>query len=247
MQITQDTLTWPFKDPEWKNKFVIGSALILAGSLIPIIGWMGMFAVYGYALITMRAVLRGESPTLPKWENFSELLVDGLKATLSAIGYFLPGILALCCAYVFLFASIFGAAGLARSSSSASGVGILFGQLGYFTLFFLGMVLVYIGFVPTPIANAQYARTGQITSGYRLGEIWAILRANFVGFLLAWAIYLGLTMALGYLLIFVYLTIILCLLLPVLVAPVTFYLALLWANLFGMAYRESVAKIPNLE
>lgn len=247
MQITQETLAWSFKDADWKNKFIIGSALALASSVLPIIGLLGIFAVYGYALIIMRAVMRGESPTLPKWDKLGELVVDGLKATVTAIGYFVPGILALCCAYVFLFATIFGSASISKESSGAVGVGFLIGQLGYFLLLFGGMVLLFIGAVPTPISVGQYVRTGQITSGYRVREIWTILRANFIGFFLAWALYLGIAMALSYLLMFVYFTIIFCLFLPVLLAPVTFYLALLWATLFGAAYGEAVEKLPELQ
>lgn len=51
MTITPETLSWAFKDPEWKNKFIIGSALILAGMLIPLVGLLGMFVVYGLSLI----------------------------------------------------------------------------------------------------------------------------------------------------------------------------------------------------
>lgn len=247
MQITQETLTWPFKDPEWRNKFIVGSALALASSAVPILGLVGIFAIYGYSLIVMRAVMGGGSPALPKWDKYGELIVDGLKATLAAVGYFVPGFLAFCCAYVFLFATIIATANASPSASAGTGVQFLLGQLGYFVLLFGGIMLFYLGTIPTPVASGQYARTREIVSGYRLREIWAILRANLVGYLLGWAVYLGLLMALSYLLVFVYATIILCFLLPVLLAPLTFYMALLWATVFGAAYREGIEKNPSLE
>jgi len=247
MTITQETLSWPFKDPEWKNKFIIGSALILAGSLIPLVGLLGIFVVYGYALIIMRAVIRGESPTLPKWDEFGELFVDGLKAGISAIGYMLPGLLAFCCGYLLLFGTIFGGALVSsgtsgRAASNAIGTSVLAGQLGFFCLFAIGSVVIFIGSLAAPLAVANYTRTGEISAGYRVKELWSILRANLGGFVIAWIVYHGLVIALSYVLVFVYFTIILCLLLPIITAPMTLYFTLMWATLFGMAYREGIAK-----
>ncbi len=246
MTITQETLSWPLKDPEWKNKFIIGSALILAGSLIPLVGLFGLFVVYGYALIIMRAVMRGESPTLPRWDNLGELLLDGLKAALSTLGYFIPGVLLFCCSYVFFFAAMFGGAALSSGPSRGASAGFplmfIVGEIGFFVSLGIAMTVFLLGTIPTPIAVAQYARTGEIGAGYRMHEVWQILRANVSGFLLAWIIYVGILYITSFLVYFAYATIILCFLLPVIIAPIGFYLSLTYAVIFGMAYREGIAK-----
>jgi hypothetical protein len=107
MTVTQDDLTWMFKDPEWKNKFLVGSLLALATTFVPLLGLAALAIVYGYALILMRGVIHGEPRQLPRWENFGALFVDGLKAALSALGYVLPGLVIMVCAYLAMFTSSF--------------------------------------------------------------------------------------------------------------------------------------------
>jgi uncharacterized protein DUF4013 len=243
--ITPETLSWPFKDSEWKNKFIIGSALVLAGSMIPLIGLLGLLVVYGYGLLIMRALIRGESPSLPKWENLGELFVDGLKAALSAFAYFVPGILLFCCAYLFLFGAVIG--GAALSPASSRGVGPVFplmflaGEMGFLVSMGIAVIVFVIGMAPTPVAVAQYARTGEISAGYRIKEIWKVLRSNFSGFLLAWIVYVGFISVTSVSVYFAYATIVLCFLLPFILAPIGFYLSLLYAVVFGMAYRDGIA------
>ncbi len=248
MTITQETLTWPFKGPDWKNRFIIGSALFLAVSYVPLIGILAIFVIYGYALGIMRAVMRGEPPTMPAWEKLGELLVDGLKAAGSAIGYMLPGLLAFVCSYLVLFASIFGgtlsaASTPGRTPNPSLGPIFVVGWFGFILLLFIGLALIFIAAIPTPLAVAQYARTGQIGSGYRLGEMWQIFRANVGGFLLAWVVHLGIGSVMSTAILLAYATIILCLALPIILAPIGFYTILMYVNLFGMAYRDGIAKV----
>lgn len=246
MNITQETLTWAFKDTDWKNKFIIGSALAFAGTLIPPVGLLGVLVVYGYALVIMRQVMRGEAPTLPQWEKLGEMFVDGLKAGLSTLGYFIPGVLLFCCAYGSIFAAIFGGAALssgARSGTSAGfPIAFIGGEIAFFVFFGLAMTIFIIGTVPSPVAVAQYARTGEIGAGYRVREVWQILRSNLVGYLLAWTIYVGLLYISSFVVFVAYGTIILCFLLPFIFAPISFYFALIYAVVFGMAYRDGIAK-----
>jgi multisubunit Na+/H+ antiporter MnhG subunit len=67
-----------------------------------------------------------------------------------------------------------------------------------------------------------------------------LLKANKLGFLVAWVIVASLSIVLGMPLVFVYYTIILALLALMLAAPVGFYLLLMNAAVFGRTYRESV-------
>ncbi len=245
--ITQETFVWPFKDSDWKNKFLVGSLLALA-IWIPVVGLLSYAFLYGYGLIVMRAGMRGEVPTLPKWENVSELFVDGFKAALSAIGYVLPGILTIVVAYIVFIAGIFLTAATSdagRAPSSTFPAVMAFSYLTFFALLGVSMVLSLVGMVITPVAVGQYARTGQIGSGYRLRQVWAILRANAGGYLIAWALFWGLTMALGFVVSILYYTIILCCLLPFVTAPVSFYITILWSTLFGPAYREGWMKVEK--
>ena len=249
--ITQETFAWPFRDLDWKYKFLVGSLLALA-VWIPLVGLLGYAVLYGYGLIVMRAAMRGEASTLPKWEKIGEMFVDGFKGALSAIGYVLPGMLAMAVAYIALFAinflSVFStamreSAGRVPPSDTFASMGI--GYLVFFPLLFIAMILSFVGTAFTPVAVGQYARTGQISSGYRFREVWAILRANAGGYFLAWVLFFGLSMALSFAVSMLYYTIILCCLIPFAMAPVSLYITILWPTLFGPAYREGWGKVEK--
>lgn len=241
--ITQEMFTWYFKEPDWKNKFLIGSAFALL-TVIPIIGLIGYWIVFGYSLTLMRTVMRGETPTLSKWENYGERLVDGFKATLSAIAYYLPGVIFILLAFVVMFAA-FIPIGLASPETKRSVLAfwsIIGGQLAFMAILGIAYLAWMIGMIPTPVAVGQYLRTGKISAGYHLRQVWQILRANAGGYLIAWVLYYALVMGLSMLFSFVYMTIILCCLLPFLMAPIHLYFQLMQAYLFGIAYREGCLK-----
>lgn len=237
--ITQETLAWPFRDADWKNKFIIGSLMALL-VYIPVLGLAAHLIVYGYSMIVMRSVMRGEPLSLPKWENFGELFLDGLKAALSAIGYFIPGVMIFVSAYIVLFISIFvlvPMSGATRPTAQLF-VPFLLANFGFLALFAIGYAIWMIGMIPTPVAVGQYLRTGEISAGYRLSLVLAILRKNAGGYMISWVMYFAITMGLGMLVSFLYMTIVLCLFIPIVLAPIMFYSQLMWAYLFGMAYRE---------
>ena len=244
--ITKETFIWFFKDADWKNKFLIGSLMFLAGYIVPMIGWLGIFVALGYCLAIWRALLRGEPPVPPKWETYDAHFLDGLKATLAGLLYNLPVLLSSMVAFLFLFGgvgiSIFMSVGSERASNAVAGMPFLVGLVGFFAMLFLMSGLGLFVAIPYAIAVGQYVRTGKISAGYRLGEVWKIFRANVGGFIgalvLVWAVGIGLSI----LMVVLYFTVILCLLNQFVLAPILFYQTLMWAYLFGVAYREGCLK-----
>lgn len=241
--ITQDTLAWLFRGTDWKNKFIIGSLLALA-MYVPVLGLAAHLILYGYSMIVMRAVMRGESPTLPKWENFGELFVDGLKATLSSVAYFIPGVIVFVAAYAVMVVSVFLIVPLSPGtrSSAQSIVPFIIANFTFLILFGIAYAIWMIGMIPTPVAVGQYLRTGEISAGYRLPVVFGILRKNAGGYLVAWVMYFAITLGLGMIVSFLYMTVILCLFMPLVMAPIVFYSQLMWAYLFGLAYREGTLR-----
>ncbi len=244
MTITPNDLTWIFQDPDWRNKFLVGSLLIFAATLVPLLGYAGYVLVFGYALIEMRAQIRGEESVLPKWDRWGELFVDGLKAILAEIGYLVPGLVVIFLGVFAWFASF--VVGIATTASSGREalfpLSFVGGELIFFVAAAIGSALFLIGMLPAPLAIGQYARTGQMSAGYRWAEMRTIFRANMGGFVLAWVVYLGVGVVLNYIILFLYFTVILCFFLSLVIAPVSFYLALTFAHLFGKAYREGALK-----
>jgi hypothetical protein len=85
---------FPFTDPRWKNKFLIGGLLSLAGYAIPV---LPLLFVYGYcAQIMRRIIVENEAPYLPEWEDWGKFLQDGLKLFGVGLVYSLPGLIFFC-------------------------------------------------------------------------------------------------------------------------------------------------------
>jgi hypothetical protein len=70
-------------------------------------------------------------------------------------------------------------------------------------------------------------------------EWWPLLRLNKLGYFAAWIVILGLLAAYYFVTSMAYYSLILCCLIPLISAPVSFYTLLIGAALFGQTYRES--------
>jgi len=205
-----------------------------------------MLVAFGYCLSILRALARGETPTLPEWDRYEMFFLDGVKAVLAGIGYAIPVILATLGAFIFLMGgvvvSIFTRVNVDRASQAAFPMPLLCGALGFFVILMFVSVLSLILAIPLAIAVGQYARTGAISAAYRLGEVWKIFRANVSGFVAALVLYWAVGIGMSVVTVILYFTIVLCLLSEFVAAPVLFYQTLMWAYLFGVAYREGCIK-----
>ncbi|MEW5720919.1 MAG: DUF4013 domain-containing protein, partial [Chloroflexota bacterium] len=222
--LTRETLTWFFKDADWKNKFLIGSLMFLAGYIVPIVGGLGMLVAFGYGLSILRALARGETPTPPKWDRYELFFLDGVKAVLAGVGYAIPVILGTLGAFAFLLGgvvvSIFSRVNADRASAVAFPTPLLCGGLGFFALLMLVNVLSLIFAIPLAIAVGQYARTGSIRAAYRLDQVWKIFHANVDGFIVALVLYWAIGIGLSIVTVILYFTVVLCLLSEFVAAPI---------------------------
>jgi len=81
----RDNLTYMFREPEWRNKVLIGAIL----SLIPFINVITI----GYSLNVIQNVRKDESPVLPGWgDKFGKFFMDGLILAAIGVIYFLPAL-----------------------------------------------------------------------------------------------------------------------------------------------------------
>jgi len=245
----RDVLAFPFRDPNWKGRFAIGAGLCLAGFLIP---FLPVLFVYGYLLHVMREVIRDESLTLPAWDAWGKFFLDGLKAFGVALVYLMPSIVVFGVGRWSYFVGMIGAAGMsdpyASSGTNAQALWLMFGSMG---VFFLGMLLGslfwILGVVPLPMAAGNLASTDRLGSAFRLRELSKILAANPFGFFLAWVIVLGLTAMLYLAMMLPYMTVVLICAIPVLASLFGFYLLLVGAALFGLAYRQARIRLAEAE
>ncbi len=234
---------FPFQGPDAKNRLVVGSALTLAGFFIPVIP---NIITFGYSLRILRQTTQGEEPTLSAWDNWGQLFVDGLRALVVILAYTLPGIIVLVGGYGLYIASILAASastGASRGGDAAALAALapLGGMVVMFFALFVGMLLLYLGYAALSVAGPHFALKDQVAAAFRVREWWAVLRANWLGFAVAWVVVAGLAYVLTIVTMLLWYSCVLCCLVPFVAAPLGFYVQLLVVALFGQAYHEGAA------
>lgn len=229
--------SYPFKADNWQRKFLIGSLLTLPSLLIPILPAVFLFGFY--SRIFKDIVDRKAEPSLPAWEDWERLFIDGLRVVGIWIIYFLPGILLFIFSYLVLFL-----VAILDSIVSSSGIQVLlpfFGMTGM--MGFLGFAILYalvISFI-MPAAIGHAIVNEDFFAGFHIGAWWPILKANLLGFFISLVILLGLVVVAQFLVQFLYFSIFLCCLIPFILSSVLFYITIVAAPLFGLNYLEGVA------
>jgi hypothetical protein len=243
---------FPFQGPNWRNNFIIGAALTLANFILPL---LPMIFIYGYALQIMRRTIEGQELELPPWDDWGKLALDGLRLMLVGLVYLLPGILVLLGGVTLYFASIFSWPLLASAAERGGGepiallvpIGILGSMAIMMLSMLLGSLLILLGLIPLPVVTAHFALQDKVAAAFRIREWWPLLRVNKLGYFAAWVVVFGLMAILYFAFAMAYYTLILCCLIPLLAAPLSFYVTLIGAVLFGQTYRESMAILETAE
>ncbi len=244
----KDLLRFPFQGPDWQNRFLIGSALVLLGSFIPIVPFI---FVLGYVLELVRRAAQGEELTLPDWHDWGKLAVDGLRALAVQLVFLLPGLLIMVVGIGLYFVATFAMPLMSMAGESEAVVFSMFFLFGSMGIMFLGMaagsLLLLLGAIPLPAALVHLSLHDKVSAGLRIREWWPILRANKLGFLVAWVIVGGVWAIVYAVYMVAYYTICLCCLLPVIMAPASFYLLLIGAAVFGQAYRDGAEMVAEAQ
>jgi hypothetical protein len=162
-----------FDDDEWITKLLIAAGILLLGIfffwlLIPSI--LAGLLLGGYGIEITRRVIRGDAEVLPKWDNWGELLVDGLKGWIIEIIYALPIIvLGVCLSIPLGILSEEAQEVGALLSVCLSGIYILWG--------------IVMGFL-LPAAIAMFVAEEEVSAAFRFGDVFDLVRGNFVTYLL---------------------------------------------------------------
>jgi len=166
----EEGLSYPFNGDNALGRIVIGGLLGFGSILI-----VPAFALMGYLVWVLGGAARGEEEP-PAFENWGEMIVDGLKATAVSIVY---GIVP----FVLLFASVFVAgSGSATGSETATGV---LGGIGVLGLL-VSLVAMFLLYYLIPAALTNMALEGEFGAAFDFGTIKeAILSADY---LVAWLI-----------------------------------------------------------
>jgi hypothetical protein len=233
---------FPFQGPGWQNRFIIGAALSFGGIIVPIIP---LLFVYGYLVKVMHIAIKGEPLELPEWTDWGRLITDGLRSLVVYFVYTLPGLIVM-----FIGFGLYMAFSIAlpiitvnsRNGSEAGVFGVLFivVMIIFFLSLFIGYLLLALGFIPLPMALGHFIARDKLSAAFHIREWSSLIRANKLGYLIAWVVMAGLFAILYFCIMMLYFTVVLCFLLPFLLAPLGFYLMLVGAAVFGQTYRDSL-------
>lgn len=166
-----------FDDSEWVTKILVGAAILLAGILfswvllIPLILAIALLA--GYSVEITRRVISGDAQPLPAWDNWGDLIADGLKVIVIGIVYSLPFIVINTCLGIPInFLSEGGDA--ARAFSGLFGAAL--GLLNFLWAIAWSLLM--------PAAIGFFADKGDLGAAFRFGEVFGLVRENFGTYLL---------------------------------------------------------------
>jgi hypothetical protein len=247
MNSLQTLLYFPFKDSDSRNKLFIASALGLASFIIPIVPWL---FILGYAGAIMKQIIVDkQEPSMPDWKNWNEYISLGGKVLGVYIIYAIPAIIPMIFGYGAMMLPAFLDAFSHNPQSYSNpdqflGITMLF-SFGGFALFGIGMLFSLILWVFLPPALAHVVAKDSFAAGFQFREWWKIFRANIGGFILAIIIAGGLYMVLMLAMQIMYMTIILCILLPFLFAFISAYLTIIIFTLLAQAYSDGVLKLEG--
>ncbi|MCB0195260.1 MAG: DUF4013 domain-containing protein [Anaerolineae bacterium] len=237
---------YPFKDPEWKQKLLIGGLLLFAGYIIPFIP---MIFVYGYvAQIMHRIIVEQGAPFLPAWDDWGRLFSDGLKIVGVTFIYSLPAIIFVCGGYAFFFGSAVFIEIMTNSGGGGDTLAPLIPLVSmaiFFGGFSLGMLSLLVAILVMPVAVGHLIATGEFNAAFRVREYWPIFRANMAGFLISYVLLFGLFMLLSFVMNIFYFTIILCCFVPFISAAISIYMMIIGSVLFAEAYRDGVQTLQS--
>jgi hypothetical protein len=202
--------------------------------------------VYGYTLQIMRQAIEGAELTLPAWDDWNKLGKDGLRGIAVSFVYLLPGALVWFGGMALYFVSMFAmplAAGKSGEGEAVFAVLFLVSVVIMFLSIGVGWLLSMAGAIPAPVATSHMLAHDQLSAAFHVREWWRLLKANWLGYLAAWFVVVGVTGILYLALMILYYTMVLCCLIPFVMAPIGFYLSLVSAALFGQTYRESISMV----
>lgn len=185
------------EDEKWVQKLGVGALI----GIIPIAN----FAAFGYQVQIARNVWRGEERPLPTWDDFSKFFVDGLRIIAAMFVYMLPLFLV----YGLIMGGIFTYAFTvdpAVMNSSSGSTDPFFGTMMIVMSLSMLCIMPYILliWILYPMFFMQIARRGSVKACFDIREMWTLVRAQPVNYLIVIAITFGLYMVISMVLTPVY-------------------------------------------
>lgn len=156
-----ESLDYPRSGTDAVKTIVIGGLLTLLGVLV-----VPLLFVGGYTVRVAGAVVDGED-CAPRFEHWSDLFVDGLKATFVGIVYFALPTLVLAATGIFALVVSDGSPASAFLTGTVALAGLALAGL-------LGLVCWYVG----AAGFVNFARTGRLGAAFAVGDLRPVLTSG---------------------------------------------------------------------
>ena len=214
----EEGLSYPLNGDSALGRIIIGGLLGFGSFLI-----IPAFALMGYLVWVLGGAARGDEEP-PAFENWGEMLVDGLKATAVSLVY---GIVP----FALVFVSVFTiAGGGAAGSDTAMG---LFGSIGLIGIL-VSILAMFVLYYLIPAALTNMALEDSFEAAFDFGTIkQAVLSADY---LIAWLIPFALAFLVNVVVFVLAITVVGLLLVPFL----QFYVQVAAFYMFGAAFGKVV-------
>ncbi len=230
-------LKFPFQDPKWGTEAVDWRGFGVCQCHHPL---LPAILLTGYIARLMRSTARGNDPALPEWDDWGGLLRDGFRLWAASFLYALPLVAMMLFSIGFIYGPMFLMPILEMEGTSPDG-----GFVALLDPMGTGNLLLHRDFdaprgslpVVLPPMMVHTAERNEFSAAFKIGEWWGILRRNLAGFLAAAILTVGIYSALIFGVQLLYMTIFLCLFIPLLISPVVFYLCLTSSVAFAQAYQ----------
>lgn len=164
ISMISESLNYLRNDEGWVRTVLIGGILSLLGVLV-----VPTILVAGYLVRVVRATMHGDERP-PAFDEWGDMAVEGLKATVVALVY---GLVPMLIAGVLVGGSVFAIV-LGQGSNGAGligGIGVLVGVL---VAFVLGLAAAYV--VPAAIAN--YVETDRVGKAFSASDLRPVLTSG---------------------------------------------------------------------
>jgi hypothetical protein len=217
-----------FEDKDWVVKILIAAGILLVGVLLGVLVIPAILAaalLAGYGVEITRRVINDHPQPLPEWDNWGELLVDGIKVIVIGIVYALPIIAVSMCLGIPIGV-------LSQDAQDLS-------SLLSLALSCLSILWAIVMSLVLPAAIGAYAAKGDLGAAFRFGEIWALVRDNFSTYLIVLVMSWVASLIGG-------LGTIICLVGWLATVPYSYFVT---GHLYGQAYRQAAGQgvVPAAE
>ena len=243
-QELQNLLLFPVKGSNERKRLLVASLLGFAGFIIPFIP--GIFLL-GYAGVIMESIIRENSePFMPEWKDLGKMFTLGLKMGFAVFVYSLPAIIVMLVGYATMmiptFIQAFSRPQSYQDVSPFIGMSML-GMFGGMAFFGIGLLLFLPTLLALPPMLSHVAATNSFSAAFHFKDWWKVFRSNIGGFVVALIVAAGLYFMIIFVTQVFYMTIVLCIALPFLLAFLIGYLTIVANALFAIAYRDGVSKL----